>query len=169
MRNKGKTHQIIGQTAQDVLQASDDRRLAVFVLADSHIELERPAEHEQHAAHTVMQVQSDPCRQLVSESRWADTGGTDTTTLACRLQFGRAKLVDTLSVNQLVVSADSGESAADSGPEEVVGAEGVDAHVSAHGDELRARQVVQCEVVIEEPGNVDNVLGCRGLSGYADL
>jgi hypothetical protein len=46
--------------------------------------------------------------------------------------------------------------------QEVVCAKGVDVDVSAHRNELRSGQVVQCKVVMEELGDSDHV--CLGWS-----
>ena len=58
---------------------------------------------------------------------------------------------------------------ADRAAEEVVRAEGVDAHVAARRDELRAGEVVEREVVVEEARDVDHVLGRGRLARGPDL
>jgi hypothetical protein len=53
--------------------------------------------------------------------------------------------------------------------EEVVGAKGVDVHVLARRDELGSRKIVEGEVVLEERGDLHDVLGAWRLAGGADL
>lgn len=53
--------------------------------------------------------------------------------------------------------------------EEVVGSPSVDVHVSAHGHELRAGQVVERDVVVEELRDADDIVVRRSLSRRSDL
>lgn len=153
-----RTHQVVRQAAQDVLQTLDDGRLAVL-LARLLVELEGPRQNEQHAADAIVQMEVDPRRQLVPQARGRDAARPDPAALARRLQLRDAQLVDALAVDQDVVAPEREQPRADVAPQEVVRPEGVDAHVATCRDELGAREVVEREVVVEEPGDVDDVLG----------
>lgn len=80
-----------------------------------------------------MQVQADPRRQLVAETRGGNSGCADAPGLAGGLELRRRELVDALEINELVVAADVEETGADGAAQEVVRAERVEAHVARHG------------------------------------
>jgi hypothetical protein len=53
--------------------------------------------------------------------------------------------------------------------EEVVRSKGVDVHVSAHADQLGSTQVVKSDIVVEQLGYPNDVLGQRLFTCRSDL
>lgn len=141
-----------------MFQTLDHRLRATLSLPRLHIEIERPRQDHQHTRHPVIQMQLNPRRQLLPQPRRTDPEGPDPATGARGLQLGHGELVDAFGVDGLVVATELEEPGADGTAEEVVGSEGVEAHVAAGGDELGPGEVVEGEVVVEEFGYVDDVL-----------
>jgi hypothetical protein len=53
--------------------------------------------------------------------------------------------------------------------QEVVCAESVDVHVPTHADQLRSTQVIKRDIVLEQLGNLDDILWWRGFTGGTDF
>lgn len=53
--------------------------------------------------------------------------------------------------------------------EEIVRTKGVDVHVSTHADELRSTEVIKCEVILEQLGDLDDVLWRGGFTGRSNF
>lgn len=85
------------------------------------------------------------------------------------LELRRGELLDALGIDGLIVATELEETRADGAAEEVVSAERVEAHVAAGRDELGTGEVVEGEVVVEELGDIDNILFRGGFTSGTDL
>lgn len=83
-----------------------------------------------------MQVQVDPSREFVPQSRGTHASGADSTGLTGGLQLRSRKGIHTLALDDLVVAAEVQEAGADETTQEVVCAERVETHVATHGRKL---------------------------------
>lgn len=53
--------------------------------------------------------------------------------------------------------------------EEIVRTEGVDVHVPTHADQLRSTEVIECEVILEQLGDLDDILWRGGFTGRSNF
>lgn len=91
------------------------------------------------------------------------TGGT------CVLEFGYAKRVDTFEGDGAVITFELTEPVADIVSQYGVCAKGVEIHVSAHGDQLRAGKIIQRNVVLENLADLNELFPRGRLTAITDL
>ena len=127
----------------------DDRSLSFLVGARRSVELECPTKDKKDAADTIMQMKVYPSIELFAQTSWTDSRCPDATALTSSLQLRRAQLLYALAVNELIVAADGRETRPNRGAKEIIRAKRVDTHIAAHRHELRARKVVQRQIIVE--------------------
>ena len=97
--NTRETYQIVGQAAQDVLQALDDSCLTVLAFAWGPVKLECTRQDQQNTRDAIVQMQPNPSSQFLPEARGTDTIRADAAALARSLQFRNTEFVDSFAVN----------------------------------------------------------------------
>jgi hypothetical protein len=152
-------YQVIRQTRQHALQALDDSRPTILIVSGLAVKVERSSKDEENTRNPLVQMKVNPSREFLPQPSRRDSTSANTTALTRCLQLRSRKRIDTLGMDELVIPPQVKQPGADLSSQEVVGTECIETHIPRHGDELRSGQVVEGEVIVEEFGNVDNVLG----------
>ena len=74
------------------------------------------------------------------------------------MELRDGKGVDTLKGNRAVVMLDLTHADADLVAKEVISAKGSHVHVAADGHELGPREIVECQVILEDFADVDDLV-----------
>jgi hypothetical protein len=86
-----------------------------------------------------------------------NTGCPHTALHAGLFDFIQTQRVNPFLHDQFIVSLDRAQLTAKLCPEKYIGSVRSQPHVFAHADELRAGNIVQCDFVAKQPGDLDNL------------
>ena len=107
--------------------------------------------------------------EVIAETAGGHTVGAEASAGAGRLELRDAKGIDAFEADGAVVAFYLAHAVADLVAEHHVSAEGVEVHVATHADQLRSGEVVQCQVVLKDLADFDDIVRSRGLARCADL
>lgn len=87
---EARTHQIIGQASQSILQAPHDL-ISLSIRSRSTVESESLAQNKKGSTESTVDVQFDPLRKFRTEVLLRDVDGADSARLTGVLQFGKGE------------------------------------------------------------------------------
>jgi hypothetical protein len=158
--------ELFRDTGQDSLQ-SIDLRVELYILAlGVH---ESVGEDKESAGNSVLETQLEPKAQVIAESGGRDTMSTQTARSTCSLELGYRQSLNTFERDGSVITLDLAHTMSDLVTKHGIGAESGQGHVTADTNELRAREIVKSQIILEDLTNTNDIGLCGSLASGANL